>query len=209
MAIVLPHGVLFRGNSEGQIRKNLIQKQQIDAIIGLPANMFYGTGIPTIIMILKKHRSEKDILFVDASKLYVKEGKNNKFSKSHIKKIADVVNHRIELENFSRRVSLDEIVQNDYNLNISRYIDNFKRQEQYDLYSIMYGGISRDELAKLDKFFDLFTGLKDKLFKLNNNNYYELKIPKEDISSTINGEWSVAEYKDSFGKKGVKFLKVF
>nr|WP_307925995.1 N-6 DNA methylase [Mycoplasmopsis bovis] len=136
MAIVLPHGVLFRGNSEGQIRKNLIQKQQIDAIIGLPANMFYGTGIPTIIMILKKHRSEKDILFVDASKLYVKEGKNNKFSKSHIKKIADVVNHRIELENFSRRVSLDEIVQNDYNLNISRYIDNFKRQEQYDLYSI-------------------------------------------------------------------------
>ncbi|MBT1327545.1 type I restriction-modification system subunit M [Mycoplasma bovis] len=209
MAIVLPHGVLFRGNSEGQIRKNLIQKQQIDAIIGLPANMFYGTGIPTIIMILKKHRSEKDILFVDASKLYVKEGKNNKFSKSHIKKIADVVNHRIELENFSRRVSLDEIVQNDYNLNISRYIDNFKRQEQYDLYSIMYGGISRDELAKLDKFFDLFTGLKDKLFKLNNNNYYELKIPKEDISSTINGEWSVAEYKDSFGKKGVKFLKFF
>lgn len=209
MAIVLPHGVLFRGNSEGQIRKNLIQKQQIDAIIGLPANMFYGTGIPTIIMILKKHRSEKDILFVDASKLYVKEGKNNKFSKSHIKKIADVVNHRIELENFSRRVSLDEIVQNDYNLNISRYIDNFKRQEQYDLYSIMYGGISRDELAKFDKFFDLFTGLKDKLFKLNNNNYYELKIPKEDISSTINGEWSVAEYKDSFGKKGVKFLKFF
>ncbi len=89
--------------------------------------MFYGTEIPTIIMILKKHRSEKDILFVDASKLYVKGDKKNEFTKSHVKKIADVVNHRIEIENFSRRVSLDEIVQNDYNLNISRYIDNFKK----------------------------------------------------------------------------------
>ncbi|MCE6061824.1 type I restriction-modification system subunit M [Mycoplasmopsis agalactiae] len=209
MAIVLPHGVLFRGNSEGQIRKNLIQKQQIDTIIGLPINMFYSTEIPTIIMILKKRRSEKDILFVDASKLYVKGDKKNKFSKSHVKKIADVVNNRIEIENFSRRVSLDEIVQNDYNLNISRYIDNFKKQEKYDLYSLMHGGISRDELAKLDKFFDLFTGLKDKLFKLNSNNYYELKIPNEDINSTINGEWSVTEYKKSFDKKGEKFLKFF
>ncbi len=148
-------------------------------------------------------------MFVDASKLYVKGDKKNEFTKSHVKKIADVVNHRIEIENFSRRVSLDEIVQNDYNLNISRYIDNFKRQEQYDLYSIMYGGISREELAKLDKFFGLFTGLKDKLFKLNDNNYYELKIPKEDINSTINGERSVTEYKDSFDKKGEKFLKFF
>ncbi|MCE6057306.1 Putative type I restriction enzyme MpnORFDP M protein [Mycoplasmopsis agalactiae] len=209
ITIVLPHGVLFRGNSEGQIRKTLIQKQQIDTIIGLPANMFYGTGIPTIIMILKKHRSEKDILFVDASKLYVKEGKNNKFSKSHIKKIADVVNNRIEIENFSRRVLLDEIVANDYNLNISRYIDNFKKQEQHDLYSLMHGGISKEELAKLDNFFDLFTGLKGKLFKINANNYYELKVAKEDINSTIKGEWNVSEYINSFDKKSTKFLKFF
>ncbi|WP_434335858.1 type I restriction-modification system subunit M [Mycoplasma capricolum subsp. capricolum] len=153
MAIVLPHGVLFRGNSEKQIRQKLIEKGQIDTIIGLPSNMFFGTGIPTIIMILKKQKPTNDILFVDASQLYIKEGKNNKFSQSQIKKIADVVNNRIEVEKFSRIVKFDEIKENDFNLNISRYIDNFKKQEQYDLHSLMIGGISKQELDNYNNFF--------------------------------------------------------
>ncbi|SYV89671.1 Probable type I restriction enzyme BthVORF4518P M protein, partial [Metamycoplasma alkalescens] len=174
MAIVLPHGVLFRGNSEKQIRETLVKKGQIDTIIGLPANMFYGTSIPTIIMVLKKQRTGRDIFFVDASQLYIKDGKNNKFSHSHIKKISDIVNNKIEVSNLSRLVSYEEIKQNDFNLNISRYIDNFKKPEEYDLYSSMFGGISLEEMAKYDQFFATFPQIKNKIFSLNANDYYQI-----------------------------------
>ncbi|MDW2907052.1 type I restriction-modification system subunit M [Mesomycoplasma ovipneumoniae] len=134
-AVVLPHGVLFRGGSEGQIRKKLVEKGQIDAIIGLPGNMFYGTGIETVIIILKKLRDERDILFVDASNLFVKDGKNNRFAKSHIKKIADIVNNRLETE-ISKIISFEEIEKNNFNLNISRYVElTEKKEEEHDLFS--------------------------------------------------------------------------
>lgn len=124
MTIVLPHGVLFRGGDEGDIRKNLIEKNNIDAIIGLPANIFFGTGIPTIIMVLKKGVSRTDlddVLIIDASKGFAKEGKNNKLRARDIKKIADTYNKRLEIPHFSRKVSRKEIRENDYNLNIPRY----------------------------------------------------------------------------------------
>ena len=118
MTIVLPHGVLFRGGEEGQIRKRLIEKNKIDAIIGLPANIFYGTGIPTIIMVLKQKREDTNVLIIDASKGFIKEGKNNKLRASDIKRIVDVIVSRKDVDKFSRNVSREEIRSNDYNLNI-------------------------------------------------------------------------------------------
>ena len=120
MAIVLPHGVLFRGGEEGTIRKNLIEQNHIDTIIGLPANIFFGTGIPTIIMILKQKRDNTDVLIIDASKGFAKEGKNNTLRACDIKKIVDVVVARQTVDRFSKVVSRDEIRDNDYNLNIPR-----------------------------------------------------------------------------------------
>ena len=118
MTIVLPHGVLFRGGEEGEIRKNLIEKNHIDTIIGLPANIFFGTGIPTIIMILKQRRENTDTLIIDASKGFIKEGKNNKLRASDIKRIVDTVSNRESIEKFSKVVTREEIRNNDYNLNI-------------------------------------------------------------------------------------------
>ena len=127
MTIVLPHGVLFRGGEEGEIRKNLIENNHIDAIIGLPANIFFGTGIPTIIMVLRKARPERtDVLIVDASKGFEKVGKNNMLRASDIKRITDAVTGRLTIPKFSRVVTREEIRQNDYNLNIPRYVDSFR-----------------------------------------------------------------------------------
>ena len=135
MTIVLPHGVLFRGGEEGIIRKNLIENNHIDTIIGLPANIFFGTGIPTIIMILKQMRDNNDVLIIDASKGFVKDGKNNKLRASDIKRIVDTVSARISVPKFSKVVSRDEIRQNDYNLNIPRYVDSSESAETWDTVS--------------------------------------------------------------------------
>ncbi|BAW18121.1 Type I restriction modification system N6-adenine DNA methyltransferase (M) subunit HsdM [Mycoplasmopsis bovigenitalium] len=181
LTIVLPHGVLFRGGSEKEIRTQLIKKGQIDTIIGLPANIFYGTGISTIIMVIKKQKPTSDIQFIDASQLYVKDGKDNKLEAKHIRKIVDTVNNRREIKNFSRIVSLEEIEQNDYNLNISRYIDNFSKDETHDLYSSMYGGVSENELAKYSEFLNNFPTVKESLFSDAKPGYYS-------ILSNENGE---------------------
>ena len=124
MTIVLPHGVLFRGGEEEKIRKNLIENNNIDAIIGLPANIFFGTGIPTIIMVLKQKRTNTDVLIIDASKGYTKEGKNNKLRASDIKRIVDAVVACEDIPKFCKKVSRDTIRANEYNLNIPRYVDS-------------------------------------------------------------------------------------
>ncbi len=130
MTIVLPHGVLFRGGEEGQIRRNLIENRHIQAIIGLPANIFFGTGIPTIVMVLRKHRDDDKVLIVDASKYFIKDGKNNKLQASDIKRIVDVVTSNRDIDKFSRLVTIDEIRANDYNLNIPRYVDSSENAEK-------------------------------------------------------------------------------
>ena len=137
MTIVLPHGVLFRGGEEGTIRRNLVENHHIQAIIGLPANIFFGTGIPTIVMVLRKHRNDDHVLVVDASKYFAKDGKNNKLRASDIKRIVDAVSENRDVDKFSRLVSLDEIRQNDYNLNIPRYVDSSETAESWDVYSTM------------------------------------------------------------------------
>ena len=169
MTIVLPHGVLFRGTpddgAEGQIRKRLVEKNQIDAIIGLPANIFFGTSIPTLIMVLKQHRDRDDVLIIDASKGFVKDGKQNKLRASDIKRVADTWRSRENSEGFSRRVSREEIRANGYNLNIPRYVDSSEAQEQYDIYATMFGGIPNSEIDKLKKYWDVLPEFKKQIFK--------------------------------------------
>ena len=192
MTIVLPHGVLFRGGEEGEIRKNLIENNHIDAVIGLPANIFFGTGIPTIIMVLKQKRDNTDILIVDASKGYEKVGKNNKLRASDIKKITDVVTKRIDVNKFSRVVSRDEIRENDYNLNIPRYVDSSEKPESWDIYASMFGGIPAKEVDELSDYWEAFPTLKDELFTKVNDSYYELKIG--DIKNTVQNSEDVKKF---------------
>lgn len=177
MTIVLPHGVLFRGGEEGMIRKNLIEQNHIDAIIGLPANIFFGTGIPTIVMVLKQKRPNTDILIVDASKGFEKVGKNNALRARDIKKIVDVVTARASVEKFSKVVSRDEIRANDYNLNIPRYVDSSEKAESWDVYASMFGGIPEKELLELHEYWEAFPNLKKDLFSPVNDAYRELCVP--------------------------------
>ena len=164
MGIVLPHGILFRGGTEGEIRKNLINSNNIDTIIGLPANLFYATGIPTIVMFLKKNKTNSDILFIDASQSFAKDKTQNVLRESDIKRIYDAVIERRDIANFARVVSKEEVIANDYNLNIPRYVSATEETENYELYSLMTGGISDKELNKFSAFWDAFPTLKDELF---------------------------------------------
>lgn len=139
MAIVLPHGVLFRGAAEGVIRKYLVkEKKYLDAVIGLPANIFYGTSIPTVILVFKKCREDDaDVLFIDASKHFEKVKNQNRLRDEDVKRIIDTYNAREEVEKFSHLASLDEIEENDYNLNIPRYVDTFEEEEPVDLDAVV------------------------------------------------------------------------
>lgn len=192
MTIVLPHGVLFRGGEEGEIRKNLIENNHIDAVIGLPANIFYGTGIPTIIMVLKQKRDRTDVLVIDASKGFEKVGKNNKLRASDIKKVTDVVTKRLDVDKFSRVVSRDEIRANDYNLNIPRYVDSSEKPESWDVYASMFGGIPAKEIANLDAYWSAFPGLKDTLFEMSNGPYASLKV--EDVKKAVSEHQDVKAF---------------
>ena len=137
MAIIMPHGVLFRGASEGEIRKKLIDLNLLDAVIGLPANLFYGTSIPACILVFKKGRTSRDVLFIDASKEF-EQGKNqNKLRPEDIDKIVATYKGRTVIEKYSHIATLDEIKENDYNLNIPRYVDTFEEEEQIDIHAVM------------------------------------------------------------------------
>ena len=145
MAIVLPHGVLFRGAAEGKIRQKLLESGLIDAVIGLPANIFFNTSIPTCILILKKDRTEKDVFFIDASQEFEKEKTQNYLKEAHIEKIIDAYNQREDIEKFAHLATFDEIKENDYNLNIPRYVDTFEEEEPVDLNEV------KQQLENIDK----------------------------------------------------------
>ena len=196
MNIVLPHGVLFRGGEEGEIRKNLIEKNKIDAIIGLPANIFYGTGIPTIVMVLKQKKANTDVLIIDASRGFVKEGKNNKLRASDIKKIVDVVTRRECVEKFSRVVSRDEIRRNDYNLNIPRYVDSSEQAESWDIYASMFGGLPISEINELKEYWIAFPTLKTALLEKTEGEYSRIVVT--DIKKAVKEHECVQEFEKSF-----------
>ena len=151
----------YRGGAELQIRSQLVEHNHIDAIIGLPEKVFFGTGISTIVMVLKrKTRVDENILFVDASRGFEKEGKNNKLRACDIKKIVDAVTNRTEEPAFSCLVSREIIRKNEYNLNISRYVDGSDKPEKFDIYATMFGGIPFEELQSLSQYWNEFTDRK-------------------------------------------------
>ena len=197
MTIVLPHGVLFRGDAdgadgEGKIRKNLIENNHIDAIIGLPPNVFFGTGIATIIMVLRQKRHNDDVLFIDASRGFEKVGKNNQLRASDIKKIADAVACRADIPKFSRKVSRHEIRKNGWNLNIPRYVDSSDAPQSWDLYATMFGGIPKSELAELEAYWTAFPNLWTCLFKDEGTPFASLKV--EDVKQAIMDNTDVKHY---------------
>ncbi|MEI8704678.1 type I restriction-modification system subunit M [Pseudoalteromonas sp. B62] len=194
MTIVLPHGVLFRGGEEGKIREQLIEQNHIDAIIGLPANIFFGTGIPTVIIVLKQKRQNTDVLIVDASKHFVKEGKNNKLQASDIKRITDVVINRESNDKFSKVVSKQTICDNGYNLNIPRYVDSSAEAESWDLHAIMLGGIPNGEIDSLQNYWQALPQLHAALFKPKSAAYSELSVTKESVNTTISQHPQVLEF---------------
>jgi type I restriction enzyme M protein len=196
MAIVLPHGVLFRGGEEGTIRKALIENDHLETVIGLPPNIFFGTGIPTIILVLRQKRERSDVLIVDASKGFAKEGKNNKLRASDIKKITDTVIGRLSVPRYSRLVPKTELQANDYNLNIPRYVDSSEPAESWDLYACMFGGIPSTELDDLADFWNAFPSLRASLFADNGTPYAAPKVP--DLAQTTRAHPEVQHYSQTF-----------
>jgi type I restriction enzyme M protein len=203
MAIVLPQGVLFRGHEEANIRKHLVEKGNIDTIIGLPANIFFGTTIATIVVILQKHRENKDILFIDASKGFVKDGKKNKLRESDIKKIVETHINRKVINRYSRSVPIEEIRDNDYNLNIPRYVDSSEAPERWDIYSTMFGTIPNNELDTFGDYWIAFPSLRNSLLSQTDEKHSNFVTAA--LSETIEKNKDVAAFRDAFSKAFLDF----
>lgn len=194
-AVVLPHGVLFRGNAEGEIRKNILKKGYIKGIIGLPANLFYGTGIPACIIVLDKEYAEhrKGIFMIDASKGFVKDGNKNRLREQDIRKITDVFTAELEIPKYSRMVSMTEIAdpKNDYNLNIPRYIDTQEAEDIQNIEAHLKGGIPSADIDALENYWKVFPGLKKDLFRKVREGFFELTVPTNELKTAI---YSHAEF---------------
>lgn len=215
-AVILPHGVLFRGNAEANIRENLIKQGYIKGIIGLPANLFYGTGIPACIIVMDKEHAQKaiknpsgsmegrSIFMVDASKGFIKDGNKNRLRSQDIHKIVDVFNKELELERFSRLVSIDEIAKNDYNLNIPRYIDSSEPEDLHDLSAHLQGGIPNKDIDALERFWQVFPTIRATLFsekqgRVVREGYSHCLVEASKVKSSILAH---PEFKD-FAKKSL------
>jgi len=186
-ACILPHGVLFRGNAEADIRRNLIRKGYIKGIIGLPPNLFYGTGIPACIVVVDKQEAQarKGIFMIDASKGFMKDGPKNRLRSQDIHKIVDVFNKQLELPKYSRMVSYDEIEKNEFNLNLPRYIDSQEAEDIQDIEGHLLGGIPEKDVDAFDRYWQVCPQLRSSLFKQNRPGYVDLAVDKQAIKSTI------------------------
>ncbi len=188
-ACILPHGVLFRGNAEAEIRRNLIRKGYIKGIIGLPANLFYGTGIPACIIVVDKQdaHARKGIFLIDASAGFLKDGNKNRLRDMDIHKIVDVFNRQIEVPHFSHMVSFDEIERNEFNLNIPRYIDSGRTEDLQDIDGHLRGGIPDRDIEALGNYWSVFPGLKARLFKPLRPGYSSLSVETAELKQVIPG----------------------
>ena len=187
-AVILPHGVLFRGNAEGSIRKNIVRRGYIKGIIGLPANLFYGTGIPACIIVLDKEGAagRTGIFMIDASKGFVKDGNKNRLRHQDIHKIVDVFNKQLELAKYSRMVSVAEIETNDYNLNIPRYIDSSEAEDLQDIAAHLQGGIPNADIEGLSNYWTVFPSLQTQLFERGTRTgYSQMKVAAAIVKPTI------------------------
>ncbi len=186
-ACILPHGVLFRGNAEADIRRKLIRKGYIQGIIGLPANLFYGTGIPACIIVIDKNDApiRKGIFMIDASAGFLKDGNKNRLRAMDIHKIVDVWTKQLELPKFSRMISVDEIEKNDFNLNLPRYIDSQQAEDLQDIEAHLKGGIPVVDVDALQNYWKICPKLRQTLFIENRPNYVALSVEKSAIKSAI------------------------
>ena len=186
-ACILPHGVLFRGNAEADIRRNLVRRGYIKGIIGLPANLFYGTGIPACIVVIDKQdaHARKGMFMIDASQGSMKDGPKNRLRAQDIHKIVDVFNKRLEVPRYSRIVSIDEIEKNEFNLNLPRYIDSQTPEDIQDIEGHLKGGIPAVDVDALQPCWAICPQLRQVLFKPNRPGYIDLAVDKADIKSTI------------------------
>ena len=186
-ACVLPHGVLFRGNAEADIRRNLVRKGYIKGIIGLPANLFYGTGIPACIVVIDKKdaQSRKGIFMIDASGGFMKDGPKNRLRSMDIHKIVDVVNRSLNIPKYARMVSSSEIEQNEFNLNLPRYIDSQTPEDLQDIAGHLQGGIPVSDIDSLKRYWAICPEMRHSLFKENRPGYLDLTVEKSTIKSVI------------------------
>jgi len=186
-ACILPHGVLFRGNAEADIRRNLIRKGYIKGIIGLPPNLFFGTGIPACIVVIDKENAHnrKAIFMVDASQGYIKDGPKNRLRDMDIHQIVDVFNKHLEVPRYSRTVGFEEIERNEFNLNIQRYIDRQRSDDIQDIDGHLRGGIPASDVDALKRYWLVCPHLRKKLFSLHRPGYLDLAVAKEAIRPTI------------------------
>jgi type I restriction enzyme M protein len=186
-ACILPHGVLFRGNVEADIRRNLVRKGYIKGIIGLPANLFYGTGIPACIVVIDKEgaHARKGIFLIDASAGFMKDGPKNRLRAQDIHKIVDVFTKRLEVPKYARMVSFEEIEKNEFNLNLPRYIDSQTAEDIQDIAGHLKGGIPKTDVDALQSYWAICPQLRDILFKDNRPDYLDLAVDKSAIKSTI------------------------
>ena len=200
-AVILPHGVLFRGNAESTIRREIIKRGYIKGVVGLPANLFYGTGIPACIIVLDKEgaQSRTGIFVVDASKGFEKDGPKNRLRPRDMHKIVDVFAKELEVERYSRMVPVSEIADhnNDYNLNIPRYIDSSEPEDVQDLHAHLKGGIPNRDLDLLQDYWDAFPSLRTSLFKPLRDGYSELRIDKDEVRAAITGSTEYQEFRAS------------
>ena len=195
-ACILPHGVLFRGNAEAVIRKNLVQRGYIKGIIGLPANLFYGTGIPACIIVLDKENAaaRKGIFMIDASKGFIKDGNKNRLRDQDIHKIVDTFTRQAEIPRYSRMVPVAEISdpKNDFNLNLPRYIDSTEPEDLQDIDGHLRGGIPDRDIDALDRYWQVIPGVRAALFKkADRPGYSQLKVAVADIKAAIFGHAGV------------------
>jgi type I restriction enzyme M protein len=189
-AIIMPHGVLFRGGSEGEIRREIVRRGFIKGIVGLPPNLFYGTGIPACIIVLDKEyaAARTDIFMIDASTGYLKDGNKNRLRAQDIHKIVDAFTRPVELPRFSRMVPVAEIEANEFNLNLPRYIDTSEPEDLQDIDGHLRGGIPNRDIDALDRYWQVFPGVRDALFRsADRPGYCELKVPTNEVKSTTLG----------------------
>jgi type I restriction enzyme M protein len=195
-ACILPHGVLFRGNAEAVIRKQLIRSGILKGIIGLPANLFYGTGIPACILVLDKENAaaRKGIFMIDASKGYMKDGNKNRLREQDIHKIVDTFRKLETIEKYARMVPLEEIAdqRNDYNLNIPRYIDSSEPEDIQDIDAHLNGGIPERDIDGMKRYWDVLPGLRDRLFEAGRMGYLNPRLQAQEIRNVIQHD---AEFK--------------
>ncbi|MEZ0181909.1 type I restriction-modification system subunit M [Flavobacterium oncorhynchi] len=200
-AVILPHGVLFRGNAEAEIRKNIIQKGYIKGIIGLPANLFYGTGIPACIIVIDKENAHtrKGIFMIDAGKGFIKDGNKNRLRDQDIHKIVDVFNKQLEVLKFSRMVLLDEIAdsKNDFNLNIPRYIDSQESEDLQDIKAHLLGGIPNKDIDALSNYWKVYPNLRTTLFEPHSEDYSKLTIDAPKVKQAIFSHREFTAFKEA------------